>query len=326
MAGGLGLALSGGGAHGAFQVGVLDELIERRGVDFETVVGTSTGAIQAAGVAQNDIARLLDLWTGIRGNDDIYRSRGGELWAVITGKDSMFSTGPLRELLHKTFDDAKIRATGKNLRLAVANLTNGQLRIVGENTDNIADWVYASAAQPPAFPPFRTVDENGQLEQWVDGGLRDVTPFRAALREKPRAILAVRAEGPKDVEPKEYKSLVKIGLRSVDLLTEEVADNDLGNVDLINNLLQAESKQRAELEALNLEPAQIAQVMEPLSSQIERYNFVPTMVLRPPTNLHKTLEFVPELIAENIERGRQIVRDNWDELGPFLGLVEAGSE
>mgnify|MGYP000389148202 CR=1 FL=1 len=52
MAGGLGLALSGGGAHGAFQVGVLDELITRHGVDFESVVGTSTGAIQAAAVAR----------------------------------------------------------------------------------------------------------------------------------------------------------------------------------------------------------------------------------------------------------------------------------
>ncbi|TRD11864.1 hypothetical protein FGU71_08360 [Erythrobacter insulae] len=323
MAGGLGLALSGGGAHGAFQVGVLDELIEQRGVDFETVVGTSTGAIQAAGVAQNDIGKLLDLWTGITGNDDIYRSRGGEIWAVLTGKDSLFSTGPLRTLLHQTFDDAKIRATGKKLRLAVANLTNGQLRIVGENTDNIADWVYASAAQPPAFPPFRTRDENGLLEQWVDGGLRDVTPLRAALRERPRAILAVRAEGPKATEPEEYRNVVKIGLRSVDLLTEEVADNDLGNVDLINHLLEAEAKQRAELEGTGLSPAQIAKVMEPLGAQIDRYSFVPTMVLRPPTNLHKTLEFVPELIAENIERGRQIVRDNWDELGPFLGLDES---
>lgn len=322
MAGGLGLALSGGGAHGAFQVGVLDELIEKRGIDFETVVGTSTGAIQAAGVAQNDVARLLEFWNGLSGNSDIYRGRGGEIWAAITGKNSFFNPDPLKTLLREMFDDERIRATGKNLRIAVANITTAQLRIVGENTDNIADWIYASAAQPPAFPPFTTRDANGQLAQWVDGGLRDVTPFRALLHERPRAILAVRAEGPKVSDPKEYKSLLDIGLRSVDLLTEEVADNDLAKVELINDLIKAEAKQRAELEALNLSPAQIEQVMAPLTSRLDHYNFVPTIVLRPPTNLHKTLEFVPELIAQNIERGRQTVRDNWDKLGPLLGASQ----
>lgn len=322
MAGGLALAMSGGGAKGAFQVGVLDELIVKRGVDFETVVGTSTGAIQAAGVAQDDVPRLIEFWSSIKGNDDIYRGRGGMIWAVITGKDSLYSTGPLQALFHEMFDDEKIRATGKNLRIAVVNMTNGELRIVGENTDNIADWVYASSAQPPGFPPFKTQNANGLIEQWVDGGLRDVTPFRAALRERPRAILAIRTEAPSTWEPKVYKNLLDISFQAVDIITAEIAENDLGNVELINALLKAEAKQREELETLGLAPADIAKVMEPFSEQIQRYNFVPTMVLQPETDLHETLEFVPELIAENMERGRQAVRDKWSELAPFLGVPE----
>lgn len=322
MAGGLALALSGGGAKGAFQVGVLDELIEQRGVDFETVTGTSTGAIQAAGVAQDDVARLLEFWNGITGNRDIYRGRGGMIWAVITGKNSLYNPDALKALLNTMIDDAKIRATGKNLRLAVVNITNGELRIVAENADNIADWVYASSAQPPAFPPFRTRDAQGNLEQWVDGGLRDVTPFAAALHERPRAVLVVRAEAPPSWQPKEYKSLVDIGLQSVDILTAEVADNDLANVAFINDLLLAEQKQRDELVAQGLDAAAIEQVMKPLTDEIGRYKFVPTMVLQPPTDLYETLEFVPELIAENIERGRQAVRDRWSEIAAFLGVPE----
>ena len=42
------LALQGGGAHGAFTWGVLDRLLEEPGLDFEGVVATSAGAMNAA--------------------------------------------------------------------------------------------------------------------------------------------------------------------------------------------------------------------------------------------------------------------------------------
>src|SRR3546814_2999560 len=68
MAGGLAIVLSGGGAKGAFQVGVVHELVVNRGVRLDIVAGVSTGAIQALGVAQDDVPALLDAWLGIRGN------------------------------------------------------------------------------------------------------------------------------------------------------------------------------------------------------------------------------------------------------------------
>ena len=322
MAGGLGLALSGGGAHGAFQVGVLDELITRRGVDFESVVGTSTGAIQAAAVAQNSVDELLAFWEGITGPDDVYRWRGGPLWAIITGKDSIYSTGPLQQLLRSGYKDERIRATGKNLRLAVVNITTGELVIVGENTDNIADWVYASSAQPPFFPPWVTRNGQGLEEQWVDGGVKDVTPYDSILPLRPRAILVVRAEGPLKSAPKPYDNVVEIGLRSVELITREVADSDLGSVELVNDILRAATAQEAKLVALGLTPAQVNEAMAPLRARIDQYALIPTMVLEPPGNLYETLEFIPHLIDENIARGRKMVRDRWSEIAAFLGVPE----
>ena len=85
MAKKLAIVLSGGGAKGAFQVGVLDALITTHGVKPAIAVGTSTGAIQALGVAQDDIAGLLKVWTGIKGNSDIYTDRSGLLGTVIFG-------------------------------------------------------------------------------------------------------------------------------------------------------------------------------------------------------------------------------------------------
>ena len=99
---------------------------------------------------------------------------------------------------------------------------------VAENAGNLADWVYASCAMPFVFPPLTSKSAQGIEEQWVDGGVRDVTPLDVAFLERPRAILVVRASAaPKPARPKKYKSLVDIGLRAVDILSNEVSENDL---------------------------------------------------------------------------------------------------
>src|SRR4030095_5654400 len=153
MAGGLAIVLSGGGAKGAFQVGVLQALIGRKKVSFETAVGTSTGAIQAAAVVQDDIPSLVKFWTDLKGPDDIYRSRGSIVVNIVTGAPSLYTTKPLQDLLKAAINEQKIRASGKKLRIRIVNITTGKAVTVAENANNLADWVYASCAMPFVFPP-----------------------------------------------------------------------------------------------------------------------------------------------------------------------------
>jgi len=321
MAGGLAVVLSGGGAKGAFQVGVLDALIRGKNVNFETAVGTSTGAIQAAGVAQDDIGGLLGFWEGIRGPGDIYRKKSGKLWAILTGKTSIYSVKGLRDLLDQAFDEQRIRATGKNLRIAVVNITDGRLEIVGENADNIADWIYASCAMPFVFPPQESRDAHGFDEQWVDGGVRDVTPLDAALKELPRAVLVIRASPqPKPAAPRRYDSLVDIALRSVDIQSNEVSTNDLKNVNLINRLLTAQDHQRRELTSAGLASSLIDRIMRPLEDETSRFRLVPVKVIEPDEALYDTLDFDPALLRQNMDKGRDYVADHWPELAQFLGV------
>ena len=319
MASNLAIVLSGGGAKGAFQVGVLDALITDKKVSFDIAVGTSTGAIQAAAVAQDDIPRLVKFWKDIKKADDIYRKRGGTLLSVLTGQPSLYSVGPLKALLKQTIDQQKIRSTGKKLRIALVNLTNGELRIVGENATDLADWVYASCAMPFVFPPQDSRDAHGNEEQWVDGGVRDVTPLDAALKERPQAVLVVRASAPPSPNaPKKYDSLVSIGLRAVDIQSNEVSNNDLKNVSLINQLVAARDRQRLELSGLNLSAAQIDKAMRPFETVIAHYNLVPVRVIEPDRNLYDTLEFTPQLIEQAMDMGRKYVADNWLDLKQFL--------
>ena len=321
MAGGLAVVLSGGGAKGAYQVGALDALIREKGVDFETAVGTSTGAIQAAAVAQDDMDRLLGFWRGITGNNSIYTSFLSPIWPILRGKEAIYSTKPLRKLFDQMYDDERIRATGKNLRLAVVSLTSGDLEIIDESYDRIADWVYASSAMPVFFDPLVTHHINNRTEQWVDGGVRDVTPLSAGMAARPRAVLVIRAGARTDLdEGKSYGNLFKIVMRSVDLLSREVSENDLKNVDLINALIEGRDKQRAELEATSLDAATIDKVMAHFDTLVSRYKLVPIKVIEPDTDLYDTLDFVPELLEQNIQRGREAVLSQWDDLSAFLGV------
>lgn len=321
MASGLAIVLSGGGAKGAFQAGVLDALITDRKVGFDVAVGTSTGAIQAAAVAQDDIPTLIGFWSGIGGPDDIYRKRGGTFLNIITGQPSMYNTEPLRKLLKQSISTQRIRATGKKLRIGVVNLTTGEFRVVAENADDLEQWVYASCAMPFVFPPQESRDAFGNDEQWVDGGVRDVTPLEAALDERPRAILVVRASAPpRPAAPRKYGSLVAIGMRAVDILQNEVSTNDLKNVTLINQLLNARDRQRLELHSLGLAEPAISKVMASLEAAITRFRMVPVKVIEPPRNLYDTLEFKSDLIAAAIQMGRDYVAEHWTELEPFVDV------
>lgn len=321
MAGELAIVLSGGGAKGAFQVGVLDALIQDKKVDFNISVGTSTGAIQAAAVAQDDIPRLIQFWTSIQKPDDIYRKRTGKLLSILTGAPALYTAEPLKALLAQSIDEHKIKTSGKRLRIGIVNLTNGEFKVVGENASNLADWVYASCAMPFVFPPQDSRDALGNEEQWVDGGVRDVTPLDAALNERPRAVLVVRASAPAAPKaPKKYGNLVSIGLRAVDILQNEVSTNDLKDVNLVNQLLNARDRLQLELKALNLSDLQIAKAMAPLQTAIAQYHLIPVKVIEPPQNLYDTLDFKPDLIGQAIQMGRDLVNDRWAELEQFLGV------
>lgn len=319
MAGGLAIVLSGGGAKGAFQVGVLDELIVKRKVRFDIFAGVSTGAIQALGGAQDDIPGLLAAWLALRGNDDVYRERPLGIAGGLIGADSIYDASPIRARIRMFADEAKLKAAKRQLLLGVVNLGTGQYRSIDESVPGIANWVYASAAMPVFFQPLRTRDAQGKEEQWVDGGVRDVTPLDAAMELNPRALLVVRASPPPAPgRQRTFGNLIEIGLRSVDILQSEVSENDTANAMLINDLIAAREAQVRALAKEGLTGPAAARVLAPLDTQLARYRFAPIRIIEPAREVSDTLEFNPRKIRAAIEAGRKAVSDQWSTLQPFL--------
>lgn len=320
MPGGLAVVLSGGGAKGAFQVGVLEELIVNRGVKVDIAVGTSTGSIQAMGVAQDDIPQLVKFWSDLKSSSDIYTKRPLGPAGAIFGAKSLYDARGLKKLLSTAVDETKLRSTGKKLRLGIVNLGTGVFRTIDESVPGIANWVYASCAMPLFFEPLKTKAADGTEEQWVDGGVRDVTPLASAMELNPRGIIVVRAsQKPKPGPVRTFPNLIEIGLRAVDILQSEVSVNDLANATLINDMIAARGAQLRALESLGLTAAQAATVLRPLDVQIANYRFVPNYVIEPDANYLDTLEFDPAKIATAIAAGKAAVDQHWDAISAIVG-------
>ena len=308
MAARLAIVMSGGGAKGAFQVGVLDALVNTHGIKPAMAVGTSTGAIQALGLAQNDVSGLFDVWLSLKGNGDIYKERGGVAGSIILGEKALYDTRPLRRLLKNFTDPVKIAASDVDLRLGVVSLQSGEFRTIDKSVPDIHNWVYASCAMPVFFDPLQTSDR----QQWVDGGVRDVTPLGAALELNPTGVIVIRASPvAKSGTTKTFGGLIPIGLRSVNLLQAEVSRNDLANTSLINDMLAARDQIFRALEANGSSANEASRLLLPLDVQLSRYRFAQVRVIEPEEDFSDTLEFNPAKIRRAIDAGRAAVDQHW---------------
>ena len=161
------LALSGGGAGGAFGAGAIAGLT-RAGMrpEFDVVTGVSAGALVApyAFLGPAWDTQLLDAFTGVMG-DNLLQSRG---LGVIFGS-SVYSGRPLRQLIDTYVTDEMVRAIareaarGRLLLVATTDVASGEpvvwnLGSIANNAGSsartlICDVLVASASVPGMFPP-----------------------------------------------------------------------------------------------------------------------------------------------------------------------------
>ena len=183
------LALSGGGAKGAFGAGVLAGWTDAgTRPEFEIVTGVSTGALIAPmAFLGSDYDELMEkLYTESKSDDIFVKVRGlSTLW-----NESAASSAPLRSLLENIVDDEMIKAIaaehrrGRRLFIATTNLDAARavlwsVSAIAASGDPkagklIRDIMLASASIPGVFPPVYFEVEVGGLvydEMHVDGGM-----------------------------------------------------------------------------------------------------------------------------------------------------------
>jgi len=215
-----GLALSGGGSHGAYGAGVLIGWTDAgTRPEFDVVTGISTGALMAtAAFLGPEEDEALRMYTRIT-DKDIYKSRG--ILAVLTG-DSMYDAAPLRELIAKEIDDrvlkavAREHARGRRLFVGTVNLDAQAFTIwdMGfiassdrpDKLERYRDVILASASVPVLFPPvYIPVEVGGESyrQMHVDGGAREMVFFPELIEDLDKAIAEFGLK-PSDVHGEMY--------------------------------------------------------------------------------------------------------------------------
>jgi NTE family protein len=227
------LVLQGGGALGAYQVGVYQALHEAA-IEPDWVVGTSIGAINASLIAGGEPAdrmdRLEEFWCRVE-HGPLHRLLSAmpmfgplvaNMLTISAGIPAFFQPNPMAFMgAHVQlgpeaagyYDTAQLRATlseladfdrinRKQTRLTVgaANVGTGEMRYFDSRTMPLdVRHVMASGALPPAFPAVRIDDE-----LYWDGGILSNTPVETVFDDNPRQdslVFAVHIWNPNGSEP-----------------------------------------------------------------------------------------------------------------------------
>lgn len=210
------LVLQGGGALGAYQVGVYAALAEA-GVEPDWVIGTSIGAINGSIIAGNApedrLSKLETFWDRVEQFDpfpwalpdaaELGRNMSAigfglpgfftpNPWAFLNPfaalgpeEAAYYSTEPLRETLSDLIDFDRINAGKTRLTVGAACVEKSKMEYFDsakpEHAPLRLDHTMASGALPPAFPAVRIDDK-----YYWDGGILSNTPIEAVFDEEER--------------------------------------------------------------------------------------------------------------------------------------------
>lgn len=231
------LVISGGGSRGAFAVGVVEVLWEK-GWKFDIISGTSTGALITSLAVINDIDTLVRIYTSVH-TKDILRLNWRRLFY-----DAVYDTKPLENLIRKIMRNERydllmsspITALLCRVGFQSGNIIYGSQRSIEACTE-IEPWgdfngyvkaLLASTNEPTLMPPVFIGGET-----CFDGGVREIVPIRIVKSLGAEKVVVI-SNGPLKPAPSvsQFSKLTEIGPRVLDLMTTEIANNDLLGIDI----------------------------------------------------------------------------------------------
>ncbi|MHA4742155.1 patatin-like phospholipase family protein [Dyadobacter sp. MSC1_007] len=241
------LVLGGGSMKGAFQVGVIQAVLEN-GFQPDMIYGISVGALNTTFLA-NEAGRqhaenqeiewplagrkLLEFWIkNITQPQDISTLRSRVMLGMNTLMsrfDGIVDPIPLHQLIRRHLHDDYLKNSPVKVKVGAVNIGTGEIKYVSAQDPNYVDFVYASSSIPMLMP---AVEINQQL--YLDGGLREVAPIREAIEDGATEIVLIACHSPLLYQPE------GINTRNLITLIERVRDITVNQI-VNSNILWAES-------------------------------------------------------------------------------------
>ena len=203
---GLALALEGGGARGAYQIGVVKALYENN-VKFKSIVGTSIGAINAAYLVQDSFDEIYNMWSTLSFKDlfdldeeplkkllkkevdfDLIKYLSKKLNECI--KIGGLDTEKMRNIVLASIDEEKIRKSDISLGLVtmcISDLTPEEKFIDDIEEGSLVDYIMATSN----LPVFKRATVNSK--KYIDGGVWDNCPVSMLEKKGYSDAIVIRA-------------------------------------------------------------------------------------------------------------------------------------
>ena len=200
------LVLGGGGARGAYQIGVWQALKELD-ISFDLITGTSVGALNGALIVQDDFEQAKTMWEKIETRKILsfpMKETTTNTFSELLGQIASFtvtaiqskgvSTEPLQRLLQDTFSEERLRNAQQAFYLVTTQLPGVTERVIHFNSCEDGQWQRWLLASSSFFPAMVATVIDGHF--YVDGGYRNNIPVDVALEKGATEYIIVDVKGP----------------------------------------------------------------------------------------------------------------------------------
>lgn len=258
------VVLSGGGAKGAYEAGVLKYIIENWGLGFDIVVGTSAGALNSFMYSSLDptltndtnAKKMIQPWEEVKFTDVLKIPFDD----YISGKfNCVFDNRQLKNFVNKYFVQEIQNSNIKNNKIETLVVTTGELTSATahvwytSNNPNIEvkserwnahklnqlniDHSIASGAIPCVFRAVELEDEKGRKNWHNDGGVVMNTPISPAIQAGAEKILIIFLGNPDQKPAQELPNIFQVlGGTAFTILYNHLKE-DIIRANTINSLL-----------------------------------------------------------------------------------------
>ena len=307
---------SGGGAKGAYQSGIMNELQANNVVDIGRnpgyVAGISVGSLNGLAAACDEIPTVTQIWQTIS-NDDIYRYRGvvstaaryrlSERTGFVAPPMGLYDMSPLMDLLEKHTKGTKGKGKGWTIKIplvvGVVNIESGEYKTVlfkpgTEVDDDVLEVIKASCAIPVTFDVVN-VKDNRYIPDglYVDGGLKHITPLSAIVGFNPDKVMIVICDRYKNRDSLisgSVKNILDVARSSISALVGNNFMSDLDKYFWRNELARA--------------------MGSPVEFGDKILKYYPTIFIEPNRHLGGSMDFSADKGRERVREGAKMVTNN----------------
>lgn len=226
----IGLYLGGGGARGAYEVGICKAFNEI-GIKVDLICGVSAGAINAAFIAAGQFGELEKLWLEFS-FEHLFSVRY-DVWRLSKWQ-SLLDIEKFAYQLRSRLRCEKLGSSPIKVWISATNLRTGFSEVFG-NREITCDHIIASSAIPGIFPPVRLGPD-----YYVDGGLTLIFPMRPLIHAGAEVIYAVSLTRLDPVHNKDFNFLELIARSSQILMLNSLLE-DIKRANQVSESLQRAS-------------------------------------------------------------------------------------